>query len=53
MGDAAARDPAFVHNAIATLTDKAYAAKLRTGIDASKATPSASLDAPPAAVHEG
>ena len=46
-------DPAFVHNSIAALIDKAYAAKLRTGIDASKATPSASLDAAPAVVHEG
>ena len=46
-------DPAFVHNAIASLIDKAYAAKLRTGIDAVKATPSASLDPPPPVVREG
>ncbi len=46
-------DPAFVPNAIASLTDKAYAARLRGGIDASKATPSASLDAAAPAIHEG
>ena len=46
-------DPAYVHNATAALTDKAYAAKLRSGIDPTRATPSASLDAAPAALREG
>ena len=46
-------DPAFVPNATAALTEKAYAAKLRSGIDATKATSSASLDAAPAALREG
>ncbi len=46
-------DPAFVHNATAALTDKAFAAKLRSGIDATRATSSASLAAAPAALREG
>jgi gamma-glutamyltranspeptidase/glutathione hydrolase len=40
-------DPAFIHNPVAALLDPAYAAKLRAGIDPVRATPSASLPAPP------
>ena len=36
-------DPAFVHNDVAQLIDKAYAASLRAGISDTAATPSASL----------
>ena len=46
-------DPDFVRNAVARLTDKDYAATLRAGIDPVKATPSATLDAPPPARAEG
>ncbi len=47
-------DPDFVHNAIARLTDKDYAATLRAGIDPVRATPSAALDAaPPGGRPEG
>ena len=46
-------DPAFVTNDVARLLDKAYAAKLRAGIDPAKATPSASFDGPPQAGAEG
>jgi gamma-glutamyltranspeptidase/glutathione hydrolase len=45
-------DPDFVKNPVARLLDKKYAATIRAAIDASKATPSASLriGSPP---HEG
>ena len=46
-------DPDFVQNPIAALLDKAYAAKLRAGIDPVKATPSASLGAPRSREAEG
>jgi len=46
-------DPDFVKNPIAALLDKAYAAKLRAGIDPIKATPSASLAAPSSDAAEG
>ncbi len=45
-------DPSFVDNPSGRLTDKAYAARLRTGIDVNKATPSSSLGALEAD-HEG
>ncbi len=46
-------DPDFVHDDIARLIDRDYAAKLRAGIDPARATPSASLDAAPQAKAEG
>ena len=46
-------DPAFVRNDTATLTDKAYAAKLRDGIDPVRATPSSALAAPLPTKTEG
>ena len=46
-------DPDFVHDDIARLVDRAYAAKLRAGIDPAKATPSASLDASAPTKAEG
>ena len=45
-------DPDFVKADIGRFTSKAYAAGMRDGIDADKATPSASLGTPVAA-HEG
>ena len=45
-------DPSFVKVDVNHFTDKAYAAQLRAGISADKATSSASLPAPSAA-HEG
>lgn len=39
-------DPSFVNVDTAHFIDKSYAAKLRSGIDANRATPSASLPAP-------
>lgn len=45
-------DPEFIHNPVAELTDKAYAARWRATIDPQHATPSESLrDGAPA--HEG
>ncbi len=45
-------DPAFVDNPVGMLGGKAYAAKLRAGIDPAKATPSATLGPTPTD-HEG
>lgn len=45
-------DPSFVKADIGHFTDKAYAAKLREGIDPDHATPSASLSGPDGG-HEG
>ncbi len=45
-------DPDFVQNPIAQLLDKSYAAKIRDGIPAAKATPSADLG-PGKDLHEG
>jgi len=46
-------DPAFVNAPIETLTAKDYAAKLRAGISADRATPSKDLAALPPAPREG
>ena len=46
-------DPDFVKNDIAKLVDRDYAARLRAGIDAVRATPSAALEAPPPPKPEG
>ena len=46
-------DPDFVHDDVARLLDKGYAAKLRAGIDPAHATPSAALDVAPQARAEG
>jgi gamma-glutamyltranspeptidase / glutathione hydrolase len=45
-------DPAFVHNPVERLLDKAYAAKIRAAIDPARAGDSAAL-APGVAPHEG
>ena len=45
-------DPDFVKNPVAELTDPAYAAKIRAGIDPERPTPSSALG-PAAAEHEG
>ena len=45
-------DPDFVANPVAQLTDPAYAARLRAGIDPERATKSSSLS-PAAPAHEG
>jgi gamma-glutamyltranspeptidase/glutathione hydrolase len=45
-------DPDFVHDPVAELIDPAYTASVRKQIDPVRATPSASLGAPPAG-HEG
>ncbi|MCI3134600.1 gamma-glutamyltransferase [Phenylobacterium aquaticum] len=45
-------DPDFVANPVAQLTDPAYAATLRAGIDPERATPSATLG-PPQPAQEG
>ena len=45
-------DPDFVENPVAQLTDPAYAAKLRAGIDPERATPSSTLG-PPQPATEG
>jgi gamma-glutamyltranspeptidase / glutathione hydrolase len=46
-------DPSFVNAPIAALLSKDYAAKLRAGIDADHATPSAELQAAALQPHEG
>jgi gamma-glutamyltranspeptidase/glutathione hydrolase len=45
-------DPDFVRNPVSQLLDPAYAARLRSGIEIERATPSAALS-PPSPLHEG